>query len=100
VPSELLTDPHLPSVRQPAKLQVEYMLRNTAAICEAAGTTLDNLCRCQMFFDDFGDLAASVEEWATHFGGERPAANTVRVGGPVIAPGPHVLYDAIAFAPR
>jgi hypothetical protein len=52
-----------------------------------------------MFFDDFADLAASVEEWAQHFDGDTPAAQTVRVGGPLIAPGAHVLYDAIGYAP-
>lgn len=99
VPPELLADPHLPYVRQPAKLQVDYMLRNMAAICSAAGTSLDNLCRCQMFFDDFADLAPSVEEWAQHFGGDTPAAQTVRVGGPLLSPGAHVMYDAIGYVP-
>jgi enamine deaminase RidA (YjgF/YER057c/UK114 family) len=75
------------------------MLRNMAAICEAAGTTLDNLCRCQMFFEDFGELASSVEEWRSHFGAEPPTANTMRIGGPIFAPGAHVMYDAIAYVP-
>jgi enamine deaminase RidA (YjgF/YER057c/UK114 family) len=100
VPEALLPEDHLPYVRQRSKLQAHYMLDNMAAICEAAGTSLDNLCRCQMFFEDFGELASSVEEWATHFTGDTPAANTVRVGGPLIVPGAHVLYDAIGYIPR
>lgn len=99
VPEELLPDPELPYVRQRSKLQASYLLDNMASICEAAGTTLDNLCRCQMFFEDFGELASSVEEWAGHFTGDPPTANTVRLGGPLFAPGAHVLYDAIAYVP-
>jgi enamine deaminase RidA (YjgF/YER057c/UK114 family) len=85
--------------RQPPKLQARYMLENMAAICEAAGTSLANLCRCQMFFDDFADLPASVEEWASHFEADPPVATPVRLGGPLIVPGAHALYDAIAYIP-
>ena len=79
--------------------QAGYMLDNMAAICEAAGTSLENLCRCQMFFDDLADLPASVEEWASHFPTDPPVATPVRLGGPLIVPGAHVLYDAIAYIP-
>lgn len=99
VPTVLLPDPGLPYLRQRSKLQSRYMLENMAAICEAGGTTLDNLCRCQMFFEDFGELASSVEEWRSHFSSDPPVASTVRLGGPLLAPGAHVLYDAIAYIP-
>ena len=99
VPTELLPDPGLPYLRQRSKLQARYMLENMASICEAGGTTLDNLCRCQMFFEDFGELASSVDEWRSHFKLDPPVASTVRLGGPLFAPGAHVLYDAIAYVP-
>jgi enamine deaminase RidA (YjgF/YER057c/UK114 family) len=100
VPKELLHHGELPYLRQPAKLQARYMLENIAAICEAAGTGLENLCRCQMFFDDLADLPASVEEWASHFPTDPPVATPVRLGGPLIVPAAHALYDAIAYIPR
>ena len=99
VPKELLHHRELPYLRQPPKLQARYMLENIGAICEGAGTSLANLCRCQMFFDDFADLPASVEEWASHFEADPPVATPVRVGGPLIVPGAHALYDAIAYIP-
>ena len=99
VPEAVLPDPEFPYLRQRSKLQARYMLENMAAICAAGGTTLDNLCRCQMFFEDFGELASSVEEWRSHFKSEPPVASTVRLGGPLFAPGAHVLYDAIAYVP-
>lgn len=52
-----------------------------------------------MFFEDFGELASSVEQWAAHFTTDAPAANTVRLGGPLLVPGAHVLYDAIGHVP-
>ena len=99
VPASLLPDPELPYLCQRSKLQTRYMLENMSAICAAGGTTLDNLCRCQMFFEDFNELASSVEEWASHFTLDPPVASTVRLGGPLLAPGAHVLYDAIAYVP-
>jgi enamine deaminase RidA (YjgF/YER057c/UK114 family) len=99
VPKEMLHHPELPYLRQPPKLQTSYMLGNIAAICEAAGTSLENLCRCQMFFDDFADLPASVDEWASHFPADPPVATPVRLGGPLIVPGAHALYDTIAYIP-
>jgi enamine deaminase RidA (YjgF/YER057c/UK114 family) len=99
IPKDLLPHPELPYLRQPPKLQSSYMLDNMAAICEAAGTTLANVCRCQMFFADFADLPASVEQWASHFEKDPPVATPVRVGGPLIVPGAHATYDAIAYAP-
>jgi enamine deaminase RidA (YjgF/YER057c/UK114 family) len=99
VPKELLHHPELPYLRQPAKLQTEYLLENVAAICEAAGTTLANLCRCQMFFDDFADLPASVEEWSSHFETDPPVATPVRLGGPLLVPGARMLYDTIGYIP-
>ena len=52
-----------------------------------------------MFFEDFGELASSLEAWAEYFTTDPPVANTVRLGGPLLAPGAHVLYDAIAYVP-
>ena len=99
VPKELLDHPELPYLRQPARLQTYYLLGNIAAICEAGGTTLANLCRCQMFFDELADLPASVDEWASHFETDPPVATPVRLGGPLLVPGARMLYDTIAYVP-
>ena len=92
--------PNFPWYKQPAKLQMHYMLENVAAISEAAGTTLENLCRRQCFHDDFTWFAETMEgEWAAHFPGDKPASTTLRIGGPLVVPGAHVLLDLIGFVP-
>jgi enamine deaminase RidA (YjgF/YER057c/UK114 family) len=91
--------PGFPWYGQPPKLEMRYMLDNVAKICEAAGTTLDQICRRQAFHDDFTWFAQSIEEWAAHFPGDKPASTTIEVGGPLLVPGSHVLLDLIGYVP-
>jgi enamine deaminase RidA (YjgF/YER057c/UK114 family) len=92
--------PEFPWYKQPAKLQMRYMLKNVAAISEAAGTSLDQLCRRQAFHDDFTWFAETMEdEWASHFPGDKPASTTLRIGGPMVVPGANILLDLIGYIP-
>jgi enamine deaminase RidA (YjgF/YER057c/UK114 family) len=91
--------PGFPWYGQPPKLEMRYILDNVAKICEAAGTTLDQICRRQAFHDDFAWFAQSIEEWAAHFPGDKPASTTIEVGGPLLVPGSHVLLDLIGYVP-
>jgi enamine deaminase RidA (YjgF/YER057c/UK114 family) len=92
--------PSFPWYGQPAKLQMRYMLKNVAAISEAAGTTLENLCKRACFHDDFTWFAETMQdEWASHFPGDKPASTTLRIGGPLVVPGAHVLLDLTSYAP-
>jgi enamine deaminase RidA (YjgF/YER057c/UK114 family) len=92
--------PEFPWYKQPAKLQMRYMLKNVAAISEAAGTSLDQLCRRQAFHDDFTWFAETMEdEWASHFPGDKPASTTLRIGGPMVVPGASILLDLIGYIP-
>jgi enamine deaminase RidA (YjgF/YER057c/UK114 family) len=91
--------PGFPWYGQPPKLEMRYILDNVAKICEAAGTTLDQICRRQAFHDDFTWFAQSIEEWAAHFPGDKPASTTIEVGGPLLVPGSHVLLDLIGYVP-
>ena len=74
--------PNFPFYGQPPKLEMRYMLDKAAKICEAAGTSLDQICRRQAFHDDFTHFAQSIEEWAAHFDGDKPASTTLEIGGP------------------
>jgi enamine deaminase RidA (YjgF/YER057c/UK114 family) len=93
--------PEFPWYGQPAKMQMSYMLDNVSAISEAAGTTLENLCRRQAFHDDFTWFAETMQdEWASRFPGDKPASTTLRIGGPLVVPGAHILLDLISYAPE
>jgi enamine deaminase RidA (YjgF/YER057c/UK114 family) len=100
VPKELLRDPSFPHYGEPPKLQLRYMLNNVAAICAAAGTSLDQLCRRQAFFADFDDFPPSMQEWQAHFPVDPPASTAVELGEPLIAEGAHLLLDLVGYAPR
>lgn len=92
--------PEFPWYGQPAKMQMRYVLRNVAAISQAAGSSLENLCRRQCFHDDFTWFAETMQdEWASHFGGDRPASTTLRIGGPLVVPGAHFVLDLIGYVP-
>jgi enamine deaminase RidA (YjgF/YER057c/UK114 family) len=92
--------PEFPWYGQPAKEQMRYMLKNVAAISEAAGTSLENLCKRQAFNDDFTWFAETMQdEWASHFPGDKPASTTLRIGGPLVVPGANILLDLISYIP-
>jgi enamine deaminase RidA (YjgF/YER057c/UK114 family) len=92
--------PEFPWYGQPAKQQMRYVLKNVAAISEAARTSVDNLCRRQCFHDDFTWFAETMQdEWASQFPGDKPASTTLRIGGPLVVPGAHFVLDLIGYVP-
>jgi enamine deaminase RidA (YjgF/YER057c/UK114 family) len=98
--AETKRHPDFPWYGQPAKRQMEYVLKNVSAISEAAGTRLDQLCRRQCFHDDFTWFAETMQDcWASHFENERPASTTLRIGGPLVVPGAHFVLDLISYVP-
>jgi enamine deaminase RidA (YjgF/YER057c/UK114 family) len=80
-------------------MQMRYVLKNVQAICEAAGTSLENIVHRQCFHVDFADFAAGFEEWADHFRGDAPASTTVEIGGPLQVPGCLFLLGLVGYVP-
>ena len=99
LPDGLGRDPRYPYYGQPARAQMTYMLKNVAAICEAAGTSLANVVRRACFHDEGQWFAESIDEWAKHFPGVKPASTTLLIGGPLVVAGAHTLLDLIAYVP-
>ncbi len=95
----MVRHPSFPWYGSPGQAQMRYMMKNIAAICEAAGTNVDNICRRVCFHDDFQWFAESIEEWARYFPEDKPASTTIRLGGPFVVPGANTLLDLIAYAP-
>lgn len=91
--------PEFPWYGSPAQAQMRYMMKNISAICEAAGTTVDQIVRRVCFHNDFQWFAESITEWASYFPDDKPTSTTVRVGGPLVVPGADTLLDLIAYAP-
>lgn len=91
--------PNFPYYGQPPRQQMAYMLKNIAAICEAAGSSLENVVKRVCFHDHGQNFAESMSEWASHFPGLKPASTTLVVGGPLVIAGAHTLLDVTAYVP-
>lgn len=63
-----------------AVAQAEQVLKNLAAVVEAAGGTLADAVKVTIFLKDMGSFAAINQVYARHFAGEAPPARaTVEV---------------------
>ena len=62
-----------------AATQTEQVMRNLAAILDAAGTGLDKLVKTTVFLQHLEDFAAMNEVYARHVGDRPPARSTVEV---------------------
>ena len=94
-------DARIARLRQAAELiserQMEYALANAAAIAEAAGTSLDQLCLAHVCYDDLAQFAPTMETWRSCFAGDLPAATALGMAGPLLADDAHVLLDLIGY---
>lgn len=59
--------------------QTDQVLKNLAAVLEAAGGSLVNVVKTTVFLADMGDFAGMNEVYARHFGDHRPARAAVAV---------------------
>jgi len=74
--------------------QTEQVLRNLAAILQAAGSGLDLVVKTTVYLVDLGDFAAMNEVYAKHFASHKPARSTVEVAA--LPKAVRVEIDAIA----
>jgi enamine deaminase RidA (YjgF/YER057c/UK114 family) len=95
----LKRDPNFPYYGMMDQAQMRYMLKNTAAICEAAGTTLENIVRRACFHVSGNGFAESMTEWASYFPNRKPASTTLIIGGPLVVEGANTLLDMMAYVP-
>ena len=78
--------------------QTEQVLKNVAAILEAAGSSLQHVLRCGVFLADIGEFDRMNAVYARMFGNHRPARTTVQVAA-LPQKGLRVEVDAIAYIP-
>jgi reactive intermediate/imine deaminase len=74
VPPEARIDQNFPFYGSGIKKQTEFILDNLASTFEAAGSSLDNVVKAQVFLTDLNDFNAFDEVWRTYF--SRPPART------------------------
>jgi 2-iminobutanoate/2-iminopropanoate deaminase len=78
--------------------QTEQVLRNVAAILEAAGSSLQHVLRCGVFLADIEEFERMNVVYARMFGDHRPTRTTVQVAA-LPQKGLRVEIDAIAYVP-
>jgi 2-iminobutanoate/2-iminopropanoate deaminase len=78
--------------------QTEQVLKNIAAILEAAGSGLRHVLRCGVFLVDITEFPRMNEVYARMFEGHRPARTTVEVSN-LPGAGMRVEIDAVALIP-
>jgi 2-iminobutanoate/2-iminopropanoate deaminase len=75
------------------RTETKQVLSNLRAVIEAAGLTIERVARTTIYLVEMSDFQAVNEEYATFFGGHRPARATVQVTG--LPKGARVEIDAI-----
>jgi 2-iminobutanoate/2-iminopropanoate deaminase len=93
------TDPATGNLAGPdIETQTEQVLKNIAAILEAAGSSLNHVLRCGVFLTDIRDFPQMNAVYARMFGANRPARTTVQVAL-LPAQDLKVEIDAVAYIP-
>ena len=83
-----------------AQAQMNQILDNTAAICNAAGTSLENVVSTKCFYSDLSKYSSAMEAFTDRFEeGNRPANVPMEVGEPLLIPDCDILLDVIAYVP-
>ncbi|HET7849015.1 MAG TPA: RidA family protein [Pseudolabrys sp.] len=97
VPPEARKHPNFPFYGSDIKLQADYVLKNLARTFKAAGTSLDNVIKAQVFLMDLNDFAAFDEVWREHFKSPPPRTTIGTTG--LLVKDTLVEIDLIATMP-
>ena len=97
VPAEARKHPNFPFYGSDIKLQTRFVLENLKKTFEAAGSSLDNVFKAQVFLTDLNDFFAFDEVWKEYFK-IPPARTTVGTTG-LLVKDTLVEIDLIGFVP-
>ena len=97
VPADARRDPAFPYYGSDVKKQTRYILENYARTFKAAGTSLDNVVKAQVFMIDLRDFNEFDEVWKEFFP-TPPPRTTVGTTG-LLVPGARLEIDLIASMP-
>ncbi len=97
VPPEARVDPAFPYYGSDIKRQTDYILKNLSKTFEAAGSSLDNVIKAQVFLTDLYDFSGFDEVWKEYFR-TPPARTTVGTTG-LLVKDTLVEIDLIGYIP-
>ena len=79
--------------------QTHKIIENLKAVCEEAGTSLDNAVKVTIFMADLGDLKEMNDVFEEYFGIDAPPARTTFQAGGIIA-GAKLEIELTALVPQ
>jgi len=79
--------------------QTHKIIENLKAVCEEAGTSLDNAVKVTIFMADLGDLKEMNDVFEEYFGIDAPPARTTFQAGRIIA-GAKLEIELTALIPQ
>ena len=97
MPEEARKHPNFPFYGSDIKLQTDYILKNLVKTFKAAGTSLDNVFKAQVFLMDLNDFAGFDEVWRTYFKSPPPRTTVGTTG--LLVKDTLVEIDLIAALP-
>ena len=97
VPEEARTHPNFPFYGSNIKLQTDYVLRNLNRTFKAAGTSLDDVVKAQVFLTDLNNFAGFDEVWKQYFKSPPPRTTVGTTG--LLVKDTLVEIDLIATLP-
>ena len=97
VPREARVDPAFPFYGSDIQRQTRYVLENLAKTFKAAGTSLDQVVKAQVFHMDLANFAGFDEAWREFFPTPPPRTSVGTTG--LLVPGTLVEIDLIAAMP-
>lgn len=78
--------------------ETEQVMKNIAAILEAANTGFSQILKCSIFISDMGQFAQINEVYGTYFGEDAPARECVEVSK--LPKGVNVEISCMALVPN
>jgi len=97
VPREARVDPAFPFYGSDIQRQTRYVLENLAKTLKAAGTSLDQVVKAQVFHMDLANFPGFDEAWREFFPTPPPRTSVGTTG--LLVPGTLVEIDLIAAMP-
>jgi 2-iminobutanoate/2-iminopropanoate deaminase len=74
--------------------QTDQVLKNLAAVLNAAGSGLSHVIKTTVYLVDMADFPAMNEVYARHFGSHKPARSTIQAAA--LPKGARIEIDAVA----
>jgi enamine deaminase RidA (YjgF/YER057c/UK114 family) len=79
--------------------EMAVILEHTDAICRAAGGSLRDVVRMQVFTPDLREIGAALGPWQAAFPSDAPTLTVVGVSGPLPVPALALTTDLMAYIP-